>query len=306
METLPISITLITLLLLILLIYCLCVNNENFSLKSKSKSKSESNNKIRDYLKKYTGKSIILMPFDGNSGDALILYGTISLLNDLNIDYKFGDINKDYNNEIILINGGGNLVGVYKDVKNIIKKYQDSNKVILLPHTIKDEDSLLKNLNKNTDIFCRELISYNYVKNIAKYPENIRLDHDMAFQIKKLNKIQELINNNNNNDNNNKTANCYRIDVEKTDIVIPEDNNDISSTIGEYNQVKNTESNERVVKKFLNYLSNYDTINTNRLHVAIGSSLLDKHVNFYANNYYKNKAIYDYSIKNKYPKTKFK
>lgn len=271
---------------LILILYITSDKFKNFN----------SNVKIEKFLSQYSGKNVILIPFDGNSGDALILFGTITLLDKLNIKFKFGNINTNYNNEVILINGGGNLVGIYSDVKKIIEKYQHNNKIILLPHTIKDEDKLLNNLSSNTIIFCREFKSYNYVKKMAKYPNNIYLDHDMAFQIKNLEKF---------NRKGNGIANCYRIDAEKTNIVIPCDNNDISNTINHYLQLKDKNINKQIVTEFLQYLSNFEEINTNRLHVAIGSSLLGKKVNFYGNSYWKNKSIYEFSIKDKFKNTKF-
>ena len=52
-------------------------------------------------------------------------------------------------------------------------------------------------------------------------------------------------------------------------------------------------------------ISKYKVVNTNRLHGGIASSLLQKTVNLYPNSYWKNKAVYEYSLKDKYPKTKF-
>ena len=53
------------------------------------------------------------------------------------------------------------------------------------------------------------------------------------------------------------------------------------------------------------YLSKYEVINTNRLHIAIAGCLLGIKVNMYSNNYYKNKAIYDYSLSKYYDRIIF-
>lgn len=55
----------------------------------------------------------------------------------------------------------------------------------------------------------------------------------------------------------------------------------------------------------INFLEEYKVVNTDRLHVAILASLLGKEVNFYPNSYYKNEAVYNYSLFNRYPKTCF-
>ncbi len=52
----------------------------------------------------------------------------------------------------------------------------------------------------------------------------------------------------------------------------------------------------------INFLEEYKVVNTDRLHVAILASLLGKEVNFYPNSYYKNEAVYNYSLFNRYPK----
>lgn len=56
---------------------------------------------------------------------------------------------------------------------------------------------------------------------------------------------------------------------------------------------------EKVSLSLFEYISRYETINTNRLHVGIVGYLLDKQVNFYRNSYYKNEAVYDYLIDKK-------
>ena len=39
------------------------------------------------------------------------------------------------------------------------------------------------------------------------------------------------------------------------------------------------------------------------MHIAIAGTLLGKKTNMHQNNYYKNKAVFEQSIKNKYPNT---
>jgi exopolysaccharide biosynthesis predicted pyruvyltransferase EpsI len=48
----------------------------------------------------------------------------------------------------------------------------------------------------------------------------------------------------------------------------------------------------------------YKKIDTDRLHVAIGATLLEKKVTLFPNSYYKNKAVYDYSLR-KFPNISF-
>ena len=98
-------------------------------------------------------------------------------------------------------------------------------------------------------------------------------------------------------------CNCFRIDCEKTNIKIPSNNSDISNKLNRKNNTSDPIVIKSVSLSMFNYLSKFKIINTNRLHVAIAGSLLGKRVNLYQNNYYKIKAVYDYSIKENFKNT---
>lgn len=51
----------------------------------------------------------------------------------------------------------------------------------------------------------------------------------------------------------------------------------------------------------LAYLDQFDRIVTNRLHIGILAALLQKEVDFYPNNYFKNKAVYEFSMQGRFP-----
>ena len=144
-------------------------------------------------------------------------------------------------------------------------------------------------LDKNITIFCREQTSYNYVSKFFKYKENLFLDHDMAFHI-------DLLKFNIDNGNLG-ILNAFRKDVEKTNINISNDNYDISHELMDIQNGFKKEKCNKITEEFLNIISNYNVINTNRTHVAVAGYLLGKKVNFYNNSYYKNKSIYEYSLK---------
>ena len=255
---------------------------------------------IIPFLKKYSNKKIIYIPNPGNAGDSLIVLGTFTLFNKLDLNYEIGNINKLYNNEILFYAGGGNLVGIYNSCKNFILKNQEKNTIVVLPHTINNEDKLIQNLSENVTLLCREINSYEYVKKHIKNKNNIFVFKDMAFYIdaQYLKNFQKK---------GKGSCNCFRLDAERTSIKIPDKNNDISQSLrhGISNNTSNLNVIHETCKKVFNYLADYEEINTNRLHVAIAGLLLNKKVNLYPNSYWKNKAIYEYSIKDKYSTIKF-
>jgi len=252
---------------------------------------------IINFLKTYKNKKIIYIPNPGNAGDSLIAFGTLQTFKKVGLKYEIGNINKEYNNQILFYAGGGNLVGIYKNCRKFINKNKDKNKIIILPHTIAKEDELIKNLNNNIILICREKMSYDYVYNIIKNKNNVFLSKDMAFYINNIEKYKKI--------KGNGVCNCFRQDCEKTSINIPNNNIDLSNKLNKSGNTNNINVINSVSLSIFDYLSKFDTINTNRLHMAIAASLLNKNVNFYSNSYYKNKAVFDYSINNIFKNTIF-
>lgn len=236
---------------------------------------------ISSFLSKYIDKDVIYIPNTGNAGDDLIEYSTYQLFNSLKLKYTIGSITQRYKDCILFYGGGGNLIGLYNECKDFMNNNHLNNKIVLLPHTIHSQDNLLKNLNDNTIIFCREKISYDYVYKLLKHKSNVYLSKDLAFYLNIEDKYKNIIGEN--------ECNAFRTDIEKTRIRISKDNIDLSL------ECRRDTSRESVVC-LINEINKYHTINTNRLHIAILSTLLGKRVNFYKNSYYKNESVFKYSL----------
>lgn len=251
-----------------------------------------------DFLTSFQPYKIILIPNPGNGGDSLIAAGTFQLFDSLNLNYQIGDIKKIYTNQILFYGGGGNLVGLYKNAENFLQQNLEANKVVILPHTIKDCPKLLEVIDRNpqTTIICREKKSYNYIRNTLSQP-HLFLSDDMAFYLnvdKYVNIPSRAL-----------KLNYFRCDREKTSVPLPSNNRDLSKEIN----IISSMNNKRLVIKnaynLLDEINKYSIINTNRLHGAIGGSLLNKYVKFYPNSYWKNQEVYNYSLRDDFPKTIF-
>lgn len=260
---------------------------------------------LAEYLKTNLGdKEFIYIPNPGNAGDSLITLGTLQLFRDLELRYRLGTWNSTYTDQYLVYGGGGNLVKLaenlynsYHTCREFLKNNNGKNHIIILPHTIKNNDETLKMLDENVKIFCREPVSFEYVKGMVKYPENVFMSHDMAmyirihprFMVKGVG-----------------ACNCFRGDIEKTDIRLPAGNvdlaNDLNTLLWQDGVWENVVSFTDMVFEIL---SKYDVICTNRLHMAIAGGLLGKHVYFYPNSYYKCKAVYEYSLREQFPKITF-
>lgn len=241
---------------------------------------------LKKYLIRHKNTNIDFYRFPGNYGDSFIWHGTIKLLEQLNIVADYTELDSNPLNDVLLIDGGGNLVDYYSDVRNFLEKKKELYKeIIILPHTIYGENQkkLLNSFNNNVVIFCREMISYTFAKKYATKCQ-VYLWHDCAFY----------------NDFSNLSVkgkgilNAYRKDIESARDKIPEDNSDLS-----YNGYA-----KKPLDNFLNRINEFEVVNTDRLHVGIVAALLGKTVNLYSNSYFKNHAVYEYSM-SRFPNVKF-
>lgn len=240
---------------------------------------------LKKFLEKYRNTTVDFYRFPGNYGDSLIWHGTKVLLSSLNISEQYVDISSAKNNNVLLIDGGGNFVDYYSDVRNFLtKKPSLYDEIIILPHTIFGEKQIevLNSISSGLTVFCREKVSAEFLEGKLTNGK-VYLWHDCAFY----NTFSEALLGDG-------VLNAFRSDKESIVRMVPESNDDIS-----YNGYAT-----KSLDDFINTLKKYEQINTDRLHVAIGATLLGKQVKLFPNSYYKNKAVFDYSLK-KFPNIKF-
>merc|ERR1712190_166375 len=104
----------------------------------------------------------------------------------------------------------------------------------------------------------------------------------------------------------------FRNDREKSGINIPRDNHDISRELGHV-EVKGRSSDVATfragiankTRNFFARVAEFQEIWTNRLHVCIAAAMLGREAHCWPNNYWKNQAMFDYSIRGRYPNAHF-
>jgi len=298
---------------------------------------------IKEYLKPYSRSELVYyLPNPGNGGDSLIACATFQIFRDLKIPYRLFDLqNHDPAGKIILYGGGGNLVSYYDHAANFIKMvHQKAKKLILLPATIDHHESLLRSLGSNVDIICRERTSCEYVETVTHKP-HVMLADDLVFNLN----VKEILSQNSDSLlkalcselgfmlrssyknklsfptfkelklilgkelklfklRNGNTLNCIRGGLEKTDVPLPDDNIDLSSFLT-HKKAINQANSFWIANQLLRFINYFTTVRTNRLHISIASALLNKEVFLYRNSYYKNEAVYRYSMEKRFPNVKF-
>lgn len=239
---------------------------------------------LKKYLSKYENTSVDFFRFPGNYGDSLIWHGTKKLLSSLSISEYHVDAQSPKYNSVLFIDGGGNLVDYYSDVKNfLMQKPALYDEIVILPHTIFGEKQvkILNNISSKLTIFCREKISAKFLED-RMIRSQVYLWHDCAFYNEFLQTVGKGV------------LNAFRLDKESMLQTLPRSNSDIS-----YNGYATKPLNQ-----LIDVLQKYDQVNTDRLHIAICATLLKKQARLFPNSYYKNKAVFDYSLK-KFPNIVF-
>ncbi len=233
---------------------------------------------LKEYLSKYKNTAVDFFRFPGNYGDSLIWHGTIKLLLSLNIREQYVDISSPKYNDVLFIDGGGNFVDYYSDIKDfLIKKPTLYKEIVILPHTIFGEKQVevLDNVSSKLTIFCRERVSAKFLDDKLKHVE-VHLWHDCAFYNEFVQTPAGI-----------GVLNAFRSDVESVLKSRPESNVDISQN----------GYATKPLGELIGILRKYEQVNTDRLHIAIAATLLGKKVKLFPNSYYKNKAVFEYSLK---------
>ncbi len=275
----------------------------------------------------------------GNAGDALIALGAYQLFENANANVRtlryIDEV--DLSGQIVYYAGGGAINPHYGHARKFIERWHDKvERLIILPHTVFDCDALVRSFGDNVDFILREKRSFAYVNDHATNCRvhladdlalNINVDSLLASglplgwqlyfpkQIIKINQPQrklaivrllKLLKNMRfvglsgvKINLQSPILNAFRMDVEKTTAPIPEDNVDLSKLF-EYGTENPTIVNYSSYL-FFRFLEHFDTIRTNRLHVAIAAALLGKGVEMFPNSYFKNEAVYNYSLQHRFP-----
>lgn len=255
------------------------------------------------------------VPVHGNVGDSLIYLGTLELFNRLNV--KVIDSISAYEPErlktmsvtddvVLVCQGGGNfgdLYSLHQDFRHLLLDVFPNNQILLMPQSIHydDLDIFKRDCSKykeslNYHIFLRDEFSFESIKSIGV--ANVVLCPDIAtllfgkFKVRKKGNNKKLlllrhdIESNNNNNNG----------VDWVNIVSPALNNSLrlsSFLIRKNNRMKIPYLTHFLVKihhralanQADKYFSEYDVIQTDRLHGMIFSQLLQMRCEALDNSY---------------------
>lgn len=256
-------------------------------------------NVIAQYKDKY---KIIYKANPGNAGDGVIAAATYDFFEQNELSFSIWKETEAYNPDehLLCFGGGGNLIeGLYRESRDFLEQYEGQFvKVILFPSTINGYEDFFTRYTDRLIICCREQTSYQKIIAMGYKPDvSVLLTHDMAFDLNVEKYLEKTVPFKD-------AVNCFRTDNESRDKKYHEDNHDISLTWNG-NYWDNICLARNSTRSLISFLQEYKTVNTDRLHIAILGSLLNMHVHFHPNSYYKNEAVFNHSILNMFSKTVF-
>ncbi len=270
--------------------------------------------KLETLFKQNSNKPFIFFnPTGGNWGDVLIRTGAEKLANNYNIKYenkgRFDQNFKDRiypkypEDSVIYIHGCGGIGKKYQGVPKITKIISKENKNNLMifgpttamiePEDLKILKEELKDVGNNFIFFARERTTYKFMK--ENFDFKVYLDVCPSLHLEKENFIipPESI------------GEKYKILVFRKDkyekVDLPKEIN-----IFDYDIVCDPADQTDSMKEWLGIHCRAHTIVTNRLHSAILGMLLGKNVTLFANNYHKNRSVWEYCLKQRGVKWKGK
>lgn len=277
-------------------------------------------------------------PNPGNAGDALICAATWRRFRSLGLRVlPVPPRGFDSAGKIVLYGGGGNLTPLYNRYRQgkafVQAHHRQAKSLVVLPHTINGCDELLADLGPNCTLFCREASSFHHCRACAP-SANVELSHDIALGLDPdtlpppgprsilrlvlraarvslgrgrihgpgLREAARLLALRGrlprSAGRRGRILDAFRVDVEGIS-TIPQGNIDLSEELALREMTEDSAAFSAAL--LLDSLRGWDKVRTDRLHVCIAAALLGIHVEFHPNSYFKCRAVWEHSLRDRFP-----
>ena len=140
---------------------------------------------LESYLAGLAGQErVFFCPNPGNAGDSLIACATFQLFEKLGVAWQhYHAATFIPDGATLIFGGGGSLLSNPTFSWGFIARHHAAvRRLIILPHTICGSDDLLGKLGPNVDLFTREAVSFDYVRQRA-HGAHVFLADDLAFHL---------------------------------------------------------------------------------------------------------------------------
>ena len=199
---------------------------------------------------------------------------------------------------VILIGGGGNVNDLYGHGLKLLKvaiEQNPKNVIIVAPQTYWFDSTQFPDIFQKTKqeihLFCRERNSYASLFSMKLQSNiNIHLSHDAALYLSREDLIPFV---------NRPVNSCYDL------LCLRTDKESIVSKTAVIEMIKKNKSQRQLFfgdiglfdfNSFVSLVEGAQAVYTDRLHVAILGRILGKQAVLFPNSYFKNKALFEYSL----------
>lgn len=263
------------------------------------------------------GTAVLFFANPGNAGDSLIAAATWQAFARNGIEAAQIGLEAKVDDRVVLLGGGGNFIPLYREITDAIASFAgQARKIVILPHTIRGNEVVLRQMDARYTVFCRDERSFGHVRSIQPALD-VRLSHDMAFHLDAPALLRDAALAARAEPRWRKAlaeagvdeatlgrpegVDLRRVDVESA-VERPRSDIDISEAFR-----FGTGADQAPVAAwcFLKSISVARQIVTDRLHVAIGAALLGTPCRLHDNSYGKNAAVYRHSLAGRFPNVTF-
>lgn len=271
---------------------------------------------------------VVFIPNVGNAGDCIICTGSFNLFQRIGLDPEIGDWREIYPDAHVIYPGGGNMVPYYQQGWNCLKAHiGHCLSFTLMPHTVRGGEDILPRLDKRFTLFAREPKTFRHLEEHAT-GATIALSHDMAFanEFRAFDHLGEDVPKFHRAAFGSSTwrhqsksqvywyarrsrsrwrgaklpsgssLDAFRTDSERAGVIpVPRGNVDLSDHLA-FPRDPLPFMSFQIAKAFISILDRYDTVRTDRLHVALTAALLGKKVEAWDNSYGKLSDVLGHSL----------
>lgn len=244
------------------------------------------NGALAQLLTDLRGREMVALLNRGNRGDGVIHMGGRQLMASLGVncrEYRETDDLSTMNGDVLLIYGAGALSrGTHTLPRLLISIAPRFSEIVILPSSFDLSEPRVQDFvetwNEKYTVFCRELVSFEAIRQARAKPKTLLLGHDLAFHAN----LSEWAARPHEG-----RAGLFRQDNEAAYGRLPRNLNVFEDA---------SYGSDREPEKLLNFVARFSEIHTDRTHGAISAAMMGRRVIFYRNNYFKNRAIYDHSL----------
>jgi len=251
------------------------------------------------------GGHCYFMPNGGNLGDCLIASATIQAFEKARIPWSLirGKRQSVRPSDLLVFGGGGSLVPLYEGGIQCIESLQKLGApVVVLPQTVRGNKEFWRQAEGIT-VFCRDFGSLDFIRKFPNIPSY--LADDMALRLdltadpfSTVAAFRDALS----AEKKKRVLLAFRRDCEA---LRPANEQSIDISALAHPAMESVESIHANTCAFLAMLAGYSEIQTDRLHVAIGGSLLGIQVRLHDNANSKNREVYETSLKERFPSLRF-